>query len=202
MFSKYERKDIIQSVYCYPDTEVYINHFGVRDFEELHRVETDITVLRLSDLEAGLLKGKFGVTHLKNIHKYIFQDVYPFAGKIRVEDIWKGDTFFCKSEYIEDNLQSILGGLKQKQFFKDMDYDEIVIQLAKLTSDLNIIHPFREGNGRAIREFVRQLAEKNGYDLKWYKLDPESLLHATIHAVGHDMVHLEKCIKIALDSDE
>ncbi|HBF39695.1 MAG TPA: hypothetical protein DDW50_20570 [Firmicutes bacterium] len=53
------------------------------------------------------MKGKFDIAYLKNIHKFIFQDIYSFAGKFRLEDIWKGDTFFCKSQFIEANLNSL-----------------------------------------------------------------------------------------------
>ena len=94
MFSRYSRKDRVQSVYCYYDTDIYINNLGIKDSMLLNEVEADLTRLRLTELDACTLNGRFSVTHLQNIHKYIFQDIYPFAGKIRIEEIWKGDTFF------------------------------------------------------------------------------------------------------------
>ncbi|MDD2484334.1 MAG: Fic family protein [Eubacteriales bacterium] len=63
-------------------------------------------------------EGMFGVAHLKRIHRYLFQDVYPFAGKFRREDIVKGNTVFYKSEYIEENIERLLSELKK-------DYDPL-----------------------------------------------------------------------------
>lgn len=116
MFSKYDRKDYIQSIYCYLDTEVYINHFKIMNNEELNELEADLTSIRLSELSLNQKSGKFGAAHLKNIHKYIFQDIYPFAGKIRVEDISKGDTQFCLCQHIESNLEGVLGKLKSENY--------------------------------------------------------------------------------------
>jgi rRNA large subunit m3Psi methyltransferase RlmH len=64
-----------------------------KDAEALAKFEKDVTGFRQYMLEDRPIRGKFGITHLKNIHKFIFQDVYSFAGKFRLEDIWKGDAF-------------------------------------------------------------------------------------------------------------
>lgn len=171
MFSKYDRKDYVQSIYCYPDTEVYLNLFGIMDSDELSKLEADLTSIRLSELSLNQKRGRFGVAHLKNIHKFIFQDIYPFAGKIRVEDISKGDTQFCLSQFIETNLEAILVKLKSENYLVDCTKEIFVQKMAFYMAELNIIHPFRECNGRAIREFLRQLAYRNGYELNWYKVD-------------------------------
>ena len=63
-----------------------------------------------------LIRGKYGITHLKRIHAYIFQDIYPFAGKFRTENIRKGSTDFCKSEFIEENVRTILSELKEAKY--------------------------------------------------------------------------------------
>jgi cell filamentation protein len=117
-FSKYDRQETTQSIYCYPDTDILINKADIRDAKALAEFETNITAIRQYMLEVGPIKGKFGITHLKNIHKHIFQDIYPFAGKLRLEDIWKGDTFFCRSQFIESNLESLLTQLKKRRLSK------------------------------------------------------------------------------------
>lgn len=199
MFSKYDRKDRIQSVYCYPDTEVYLNHFGIKDNVELSELEADLTAIRLSELSLNQKRGKFGVAHLKNTHKYIFQDIYPFAGKLRVENISKGDTQFCLCQYIESNLESVLGKLKSENYLANCPEGIFIEKMAFFMAELNMIHPFREGNGRAIREFLRQMAFKNGYELNWHKVDSGKLLEATILAVDFERTLLEVCIKTALE---
>lgn len=109
--------------------------------------KTDLTRIRLTELDASTLNGRFSVTHLLNNHKYIFQDIYPFAGKIRVEENWKGDTFFCRSYYILENLRRLLNELKNEGYLKSYNKDKMYTKLAFYMSELNIIHPFREGNG-------------------------------------------------------
>ncbi len=177
-------------------TQRYIcNLFGIKDSEELHKIEADLTAIRLAELAKVTKNGNFGMTHIKNIHKYVFQDLYPFAGKFRTEDIWKGDTFFCKSEYIEDNLVKLLSKLKDDRFLKNYDRDDVISKLSFYMSELNMIHPFREGNGRVIREFIRQLALNAGYEINWYKIDADTLLKAIISAVDYNMSLLEECIQ-------
>lgn len=201
MFNKYSRMDRVQSMYCYSDTEVYINRFEIMDGAVLSALEADLTLLRLSELHLNPKSGRFGVAHIKNIHKYIFQDIYPFAGKIRIEDISKGDTQFCLCQFIESNLDRVLGDLKSEKYLLNYGYETFIEKMAYYMSELNIIHPFREGNGRAIREFVRQLAFKNGYELNWYKVDSDILLKATIMAVDFEYKLLEGCVRLAIETD-
>lgn len=169
--------------------------YKVSEMFSRYSKKTDLTRLRLTELDASTLNGRFSVTHLLNIHKYIFQDIYPFAGKIRVEEIWKGDTFFCRSDYILENLRRLLNELKNEGYLKSYNKDKMYTKLAYYMSELNIIHPFREGNGRAIREFIRQLAQKNGYFINWYRVEPDILLNAIIAAVDHDMTLLDNCFE-------
>jgi cell filamentation protein, protein adenylyltransferase len=81
----------------------------------------------------------------KEVTQFIFQDVYPFAGKFRLEDIWKGDTSFCKSQFIEANLNLLLARLAGENWPKGLREDYFVHKAAYYMSELNMIHPFREG---------------------------------------------------------
>ncbi len=193
-FSKYDRQEITQSIYCYPDTDVLKNKAGIKDAKVLVEFEADVTAFRQYMLESTPIKGKFGIKHLKNIHKHIFQDIYPFAGKLRLEDIWKGDTFFCKSQFIEANLTALLTQLKGEKYLKGIDIDKFAQRAAFYLSELNIIHPFREGNGRTIREFIRCLALEVGLKINWSFVDGNELLNAIIIAVTNNRELLEKCI--------
>ena len=73
-----------------------INKFDIKDDKLLESVEAELTFNRLAELIDQPIEGKFDIDHIKGIHEYIFQDLYSFAGKIRTEDIWKGNTLFCK----------------------------------------------------------------------------------------------------------
>lgn len=198
-FSRYDRKDTTQSVYCYKGTDVLINKENIRNAEDLARYEADITMLRQYQLEnENPVRGRLGVAHLRAIHKYIFQDIYPFAGKYRVEDMWKDDTFFCKSEYIEENLAKLFDDLKKENYLRGLEVEQFSAKIAYYMSELNMIHPFREGNGRTIREYIRQLALKAGYIIDWSRLDHDALLNASIISVDKKLQPLAECIYRAI----
>lgn len=194
-FSTYDPTDERQSIYCYKGTNILINEEDIRDEKALAEYEADITMIRQYELENECpVKGKFGITHLKRIHKYIFQDVYPFAGELRIEFIAKGNTPFCDSPYIEENLQSLFQQLKNEAYLRDLGPGEFSERAAYYMSELNIIHPFREGNGRSIREFIRQLALERGYIINWSLITKETLLEAIITAVAKSIEPLKNCI--------
>jgi len=123
-FSKYDRKETTQSMYCYLDTNILINKENIRNVKALEKFERDIAFSRLYLLEDNPIRGRFGIFHLKNVHKFIFQDVYPFAGKFRLEDIWKGDTFFCRVEYIEGNLCQLFATLKDEKYLRGLHLED------------------------------------------------------------------------------
>lgn len=193
-FSKYDRRETIQSLYCYPGTDILINKEGIRRSKALARYEADISVIRIMELEKQPIRGRFGVTHLKNIRRYIFQDVYPFAGKFRQEDIWKGETFFCRIEFIQDNLIQLFNELNHENHLKGLNEEEFVNRAVHYMSVINLIHPFREGNGRAIREFIRCIAVNAGFDMDWSCVTGQKLLNAAIHAANDDFQPLKNCL--------
>lgn len=171
------------------------------DAKVLDEYEANITAMRQYMLEDKPVKGKFGINHLKNIHKYIFQDIYPFAGKLRLEDIWKGETYFCKTQFIESTLDSLLTHFKEENYLKGLDAEEFAKRISFYMSELNIIHPFREGNGRTIREFIRCLALEAGFELDWSLVDSQELLDAAIIAVNDNLEPLESCLYQAIVKD-
>lgn len=183
-----------KSTYFYENTDIFINYFDVRNQNILTQIETDITLNRISELSADPIKGRFGLTHLLRIHKYIFEDIYPFAGKTRNENISKGTTLFCNCEYIYENFEQIYSQLKKKNFLRHLEINIFFEQLAYYMAEINMIHPFREGNGRAIREYIRCLALANGYVINWNVVDKEHFLDAMIMSVNKDYSSLKHCL--------
>ena len=92
MFSKYEGYTTVQSMYCYPDTDVLINKLDIYDKAELKQAEEEFTAVKQMALLQEPIKGRFTKTHLFRIHRFLFEDVYPFARHIRKEQISKGNT--------------------------------------------------------------------------------------------------------------
>ena len=155
--------------YVYPGTNVLRNFREIRDLQLLARFEMDMTTRRLAELEHSPKPGKFNAVHLQAIHRHIFQDVYPWAGEFRTVNIARpGQFYFAFSERIVPCLTNLFDDLLRERNLADTaSSDEFCNRSAHYMGELNAIHPFRDGNGRTQREFIRQLALKNGYTLNW-----------------------------------
>ena len=198
MFSKYDVYTTIQSIYCYPDSNLLKNKLNIRDNKLLKTAEEEITLIKQMELLKNPIKGNFTKTHLLNIHKFIFEDIYSFAGKIRREQISKADTMFYPPNLIDRELDKVFAKIKEKNMLKETDEEKVFDNLAYVMAELNIIHPFREGNGRSIREFIRLMAKRMGYNLNWGNVDKEELLEASILSVD-DYKVLIRILKASAD---
>lgn len=182
-FSKYETYATAGSLYCYPDTNVLRNKLHIRDFSVLKAAEEEITALKQYELLLHPIKGRFSKTHLCRIHRFLFGDIYSFAGHLRREQIGKANTWFYPPAMIDKELTSICRYVQETYYFRNLSPQDLFERLAFIMAELNVIHPFREGNGRAIREFIRLLALKNDFTLNWGLADRNSLLFASIQSI-------------------
>ena len=197
-------EDIIKernSKYCYQNSNTLINKLEIKDQLTLQKYEARITAAKLLALRQKGITGNFDKNHFVSIHKYIFEDIYPFAGKFRTENIAKGYFRFAEWEYIEEELDKLLLKLKNENYLNEKSEEELAKALAYYMSELNVLHPFREGNGRTMRECIRQLALKNGYTLNLKKVEPQKMLNASIKSII-DTEELENIIKICLEKIE
>lgn len=164
-----------------------INKLNIRDKKELKEAEQEFVAVKQLVLLQAPLRGRFTKTHLLNIHRFLFEDVYPFAGKIRKEQISKGDTLFYPPNAIEKQLEQVFAQLHGEKLLNETDKQKQIEALSWVMAELNIIHPFREGNGRSIRELVRCMALKYGLPINWGNAGRETLINAAIAAVDDDM---------------
>lgn len=165
-------------VYCYPNADVLMNKLGITDQKKLCDFERRLTMLRIIELIDKPIKENFDFNHLKMIHKYIFQDLYDWAGEVRKVDIAKGN-MFCNMRFIDSQAEEIFGKLKKEKYLARLSEDEFIKKLAFYFSEINALHPFREGNGRSQREFIRSLALKNGYIICFAKIPVGEMLKAS-----------------------
>ena len=172
-----------KSMYCYEDSNTLINKLEIKDVKKLQEYEAKVTAVKLLSLRQKGITGNFDVEHFIDIHIYLFEDIYPFAGKFRRENIAKGEFRFAEWEFIDEELKRLLDKLKKEEYLKGAFKEVLAERLAYYTSELNVLHPFREGNGRTIREFIRQLALKNGYVLNLKKVSPTRTLCASIKSI-------------------
>jgi len=170
--------------YYYPNTRIFINKLDIRDGEELLNIQRKVSAYRISQLEKNPIKGNLDFEHLKNIHKHIFQDIYDWAGKTREVDIYKGLKQFTDVALIEKQINSLFEELKNDEYLiPDYGNDFFARQLSYYYNKINSCHPFRDGNGRAQREFITTLANVAGYELDIYNNKAkEDLMKASIEA--------------------
>ena len=175
------------SKYCYENSGTLKNKLDIRDYKQLEKYEAKITAAKSLGLRIKGITGDFDKKHYISIHKYLFE-----------ENIGKGEFRFASFEYIEPELDRLLNELKQENFLAGLSKQELAKRLAYYLSELNVLHPFREGNGRTNREFIRQLALKNGYVLNLKNTPPQEVLNASIKSVI-DTTDLEKIIEEMLE---
>ena len=183
--------------YVYPGTNVLKNLRNIRDLERLARFEADATGWRISELEEKPASGKFDTRHLQAIHRYIFQDVYEWAGDFRTINIGKSGDLFALKVHIVASLAKTFERLKTEQYLNAPDVEGFCNRGAYYLGEINAIHPFREGNGRTQREFIRQLSLRNGYSLDWSRVSREQMLDASRQSFRGDYAVLEQVLKSA-----
>jgi len=136
--------------------------------ENFERISSEISSFRLLELHLSEAKfEKMDFADFKSIHRYIFQDIYWWAGRDRGElglfpAMGKGQTVFTAGRDIDRDAERIFRDLKEKNFLKNLRRDEFVHEFAKIFAQINKLHPFREGNGRATRIFLTKLAKDAG----------------------------------------
>lgn len=171
------------SIYCYEGTNTLVNKLDIKDPKLLEEYEKSTVALKLLSLEKQGISGNFDITHFSNIHKFLFDEIYLFAGLFRTENIAKDNFRFAEWEYIESELNKLLDNLKSESYLHNLNKQTLAEKLAYYTAELNVLHPFREGNGRTTREFIRQLALKNSYYLNFNLVSSTELLNASIKSV-------------------
>lgn len=142
---------------CYEGTACLINKFQIKNDKQLSQVEASITFAKASELEENPINGKFDVFHYKAIHKFLFSELYEWAGDFRTTNISKKGTIFADFEKIDELCEKSFGFLKEKNYFLNLPFNDYVNNIVDLYNTLNYIHPFREGNGRVQRAFLSQL---------------------------------------------
>lgn len=169
---------------CYPGTDVLINKLDLRDPDLLDAAEAEFAAIAVEQIE---LEGPpFDLDYLCRLHRQLFSEVYDWAGQVRNVDISKGQTRFCTASRIVPEVNRLLGSLAIRNNLRGLERADLVRRTAELYGDLNMVHPFREGNGRVMRLFFEQLIVFCGYAVTWQPVERDEWVDACIAAVGCD----------------
>jgi cell filamentation protein len=159
--------------YCYSGTDILINHGDCRVQADLNKFEADAVFLAIAALQTRPIIGSFDARRLQETHRRIFGKVYPWAGEFR-----KGIGMMTKersgfvvtygpSENVPAALTVTLAELAAEKALVGLDAAAFAMRLAFYYSELDAIHPFREGNSRTLRAFTYDLAHEAGHRLEW-----------------------------------
>lgn len=173
--------------YCYPNSFVLKNKLSIESEHDLVIAEREISSLRVMEIENQPLKGKLDFKHLKDIHYTIFKDIYEWAGQVRSVNISKGSVF-CYYDNIESYADYVFNKLKEENYLINAGKDNIYDRLSFYMSEINALHPFREGNGRSQRVFMSYLAKVAGYELNFEEITQEKMIELSSRAFsnGHE----------------
>lgn len=172
--------------YCYPGTKLLKNLADIRRQSDLNTFELALTTQRFAE---GLPRGRLSVTHYYAVHWHLFQDVYAWAGKPRSVRIAKGASSFCYPENIATEMRKLFTWLKQNDFLRTVEPPTFAKGAAHFLSELNAIHPFRDGNGRtqlAFMAFMALLAAEAGQEFNVQKIKGGPFLVVMIASFNGD----------------
>lgn len=180
--------------YLDPATGVLKNRLGIADATTLEQAEAAIVATRSYELSLAPLKGRFDLVHLQDIHRYLFRDLYEWAGELRRIDISKGGHRFAHHAHIVDAATPIFAQLSEEKYLAGLAPTPFSRCAAHYLSEINALHPFREGNGRTQREFVSHLAYAAGYYLAWENVTQAEMLEASVESFKGNTARLTQLV--------
>lgn len=181
--------------YTDPATGVLKNRLGITDQATLETTEAQFVAQRSHELVQDPIPGAFDLPHLQAIHRHLFGDVYEWAGHLRTVDLTKDTSRFAHHAYLERAAEKMFWELAQEHHLRGLEPAAFSGRAAYYLAELNALHPFRDGNGRAQREFLSQLARDNHYVIAWDQITQADLLDASRRSFSGDLAPLTTLIQ-------
>lgn len=186
--------------YVQPGSQTLKNKPGLQSDAALRAFEYERSAARSVQLQHLPIGGRFDLEHLKAIHRHLFQDVYDWAGQPRSTGLSKGGSSFVRAELIEPAGEQLARRLEADGNLKGLEKATFTRKLTEHFAAWNSLHPFREGNGRATREFFGELARDAGYVIDQRRIDNsrDQWNQAARRAHAGDLLGLEEIFKAAV----
>jgi len=162
--------------YVYPGTRCLINKLGIIDAVGLDAMERRLVIQRARE---GVPAGNFDLSHLCAIHKHLFQDIYDWAGEVRTVEISKGKDQFQFKRFITTGMADVHRRIVASDYLRGLSAEEFSRKASEIMGDINYVHPFREGNGRAQLQYLKQLAEQAGHPIDLTRFPSEGWIGAS-----------------------
>jgi cell filamentation protein len=163
---------VTQDPYLRPSGVLHNEH-DIDDAATLARLEANAALrgALLLFRRPGAVPATWDLDHVRGIHRLLFGPIYPWAGELRTVDVVKGTTRFANAEYLQDAATDMFRRLLDPSArLRGMDRTAMVARASVLLAELNLLHPFREGNGRTQRAFLQLLFLETGSVLRWDRI--------------------------------
>ncbi|MGH6863157.1 MAG: Fic/DOC family protein [Methylocella sp.] len=147
----------------------------------------------------GIPTGDFDLAHLQVIHRHLYQDVYDWAGEIRTVEISKGGHQFIFRQYIQNGMADVHRRIVAANYFEGAARETFAVEAGSIMGDVNYVHPFRDGNGRAQLFYLKQLSLAAGHPLDLDHIDSVAWIEASKRAHQADYDSMTQAIRAALD---
>lgn len=194
-----DKYGVASDKYCYSGSDVVINLLNIRDPDILSEAEAEFTAERYRTYNPSQnTLSDFTFEHLKHLHFHLFQDLYVWAGETRDVDISKGETRFCTWTRIEPEAQKLFNTIPDLAQCKNNN--ELIEKVADLFCELNLLHPFREGNGRVLRFFFEEMLYTLGYDITWPRISRQNWIDANVAGVNLNLGPLKVIFSRAISA--
>lgn len=183
----------------YPGTSVLINFEDIRDPEELLERETGLQLAAYQEVFASFDESITpDLPYFYHLHRLIFGSLFPWAGRHRTVGIAKGGTPFCPPQNIDGMMSSLFAGLERERWLSGLGEQAFMERAAYYVCEINAVHPFREGNGRAIRFYLDVLSARARGDIfDWTLAGEDEYLRACVAGFAEDygpmIAVLERC---------
>ena len=192
--------------YTQPETGTLINRLGITDAQALKQtVEATATAQAVARSRGALPSSSFDTERLQSIHKALHGPVYAWAGQIRSVDLAKGNDerrlAFARVEEVKPFLREIAAEIQADNNFRGLPKELLSEKLAKTYADLNATHPFRDGNDRASRQFITELAADSGYRLDLSRVAKQTWEEASRNSLTGDLQGVRREIATSLRAE-
>lgn len=168
--------------YLYPGTDVLVNLAAIRNRGALEQCERVMTLQRVRE---GLPPIAISADGFRTLHHHLFQDVYASAGRDRTVELAKGDSVFCRAAFIARELDERFAAVQADRALAGSVPADFAAGAAAHLTELNAIHPFREGNGRALRALLQVLGERASLRVDLTRIAPDAWRDASIRGFMH-----------------
>ena len=164
---------------CYPGTTVLVNKLGLQEQADLDAAERVAVAVHAVEIETAPPSGPFTFAYYLDLHRRLFQDLYNWAGTLRTINLSKKGTAFYPASELAELGEAKFRRLQSQHEFRGLTRSAFIAAIADFYHELNMLHPFREGNGRSTRIWLDLLLKAQLHQVvNWSRVDKEDYLLA------------------------